>query len=132
MKKKDNFNGKKAQILFLVFLSILLIASGQTMMKRGMSEISVENISEMASPNKLIEVFTTPFVLLGFLIYFFALALWLVALSRADVSFMYPLLRLSYVITSIFAITFLGETIPITRWVGTAVIIVGCYFITKT
>ncbi len=130
--KLDNFSGKKAQVLFLIFLSIVLVSSGQTMMKKGMSEISIGKMSEMLNPEKLIEVFTTPFVLLGFITYFFALAVWLVALSRADVSFMYPLLSLSYVVTGIFATVFLAETVSAARWVGILIIIAGCYFITKT
>ncbi|MEA1907777.1 MAG: EamA family transporter, partial [Euryarchaeota archaeon] len=54
------------------------------------------------------------------------------ALSTPDVSFVYPLLSLGYVITAILAFVFLKETITMERWCGIFLVVVGCCLIIRT
>lgn len=53
-------------------------------------------------------------------------------MSTPDVSFMYPLLSLGYIVTAILAFVFIGENITLLRWAGIVVIIAGCFMITKS
>lgn len=68
----------------------------------------------------------------GLFLYMFSAFLWLGALSTLDVSFMYPLLSLAYVITAIGAFIFLGETITMMRWMGIGLVIAGCFLVTRS
>jgi drug/metabolite transporter (DMT)-like permease len=58
--------------------------------------------------------------------------LWLGALSTLDVSFMYPLLSLAYVVTAVFAIIYLGEIVTLSRWAGISLVVIGCVLIARS
>jgi drug/metabolite transporter (DMT)-like permease len=50
---------------------------------------------------------------------------WLLALTRIEVSAAYPILGLSFVLTTLFAKLILGETVSAYRWFGVALITLG-------
>jgi uncharacterized membrane protein len=68
-------------------------------------------------------------VLLG--VFFEALffACLLVLMSKADISFLWPLTGLSFVFATFAAIWFLHEHVSATRWIGVALIMIGAGFI---
>jgi bacterial/archaeal transporter family protein len=51
--------------------------------------------------------------------------LFLVALSRLDLSYVQPILASSYVLTALFAWVILKEPLSITRWAGTLAVTAG-------
>jgi drug/metabolite transporter (DMT)-like permease len=53
-------------------------------------------------------------------------------MSTLDVSFMYPLLSLAYVVTAVFAIIYLGEIVTFSRWAGIALVVIGCVLILRS
>lgn len=58
--------------------------------------------------------------------------LWLVAISRLDLSLAYPLLALAFVLNPLLARLLLGENIPWERWVGILVICIGVVIVSLT
>ena len=68
----------------------------------------------------------------GMALYFLSAASWLFLLTKLDISFVQPILALTYVVTPILAVFFLGESVPPLRWVGIAVVVVGVYLIART
>jgi drug/metabolite transporter (DMT)-like permease len=114
----------------LVSMCIVLGAAGQLFMKRGMGEIGeVGSVGELFHPSTLWQMLTNPFVFGGVVMYAVALILWLGALSQLEVSMIYPLLSLGYVLTALFAFAFLHEVVTLARWVGILLITLGCYLI---
>jgi drug/metabolite transporter (DMT)-like permease len=119
--------------LTLVFICILCAAGGQTAMKSGMNQVGeIGSLGQLFNPHTLFHIFTNLRVLAGLFLYVIALVLWLGALSTLDVSFMYPLLSLAYVITAILAFIFLKENITLLHWVGIFLVVGGCFLIIKT
>lgn len=119
--------------LTLVMVCIVFGATAQIMMKRGMTHIGeIKGIDEFNNPNTILQIFTNPYVLLGLFLYAVSAFLWLGALSTLDVSFMYPLLSFGYVLTAIFALVFLKEYISVIRWAGILLVVIGCFFITRS
>jgi len=51
--------------------------------------------------------------------------LWIKAVSSRNISFLYPLTALNYVIVSIGGKLFFNETISTGRWIGIAVVVLG-------
>ncbi len=107
----------------LIFIPIILAAAGQLILKIGMNQLPKFN---------LIKVFTHPTVLLGLFFYGASLILWLMVLSKEKLSFVYPLVAFSYVVTVILSKVILKEPVPTLRWVGLFVIITGILIIAKT
>ena len=50
---------------------------------------------------------------------------WLAVISRVNLSIAYPLLAIGYVLTTVWALVFLKEPVPTSRWLGIGAIIVG-------
>lgn len=117
----------------LLLICILLASVGQIALKKGMSQLDhIESISVLSNPATAIAVFENFYIICGILIYIIAAFLWLGALSTLDVSFMYPMLSLAYLITAVFALVFLGENITFIRWAGILLVTVGCILIAES
>lgn len=119
--------------LILVLICIFAGAAGQILWKKGMSSLDeINSAKDFAQAKTMFNIFTNTYILLGMLFYGLALILWLGAMSTLEISFMYPLLSLGYVVTAVLAFTFLGEQVSSLRWLGIALVVVGCFLITRS
>jgi len=100
----------------------------QIFMKKGMNNIGKITLREMATP-RIFKIVFEKFVFVGLALYALSSMLYLVAISMEDVSFVYPLIGFSYILTSISAWLFLGEKITGMRIVGILLISAGAYFV---
>lgn len=66
-----------------------------------------------------------PWVIAGIGGHGLAMAVWLYALSRVQLSFAYPFLALGYVFVALLSYYVLGEQISLARIAGMAIIIIG-------
>jgi drug/metabolite transporter (DMT)-like permease len=92
----------------------------------------INGIGDLLQVKTVWDIFTNKYIILGIILYAMSVFLWLGAMSTLDVSFMYPLLSLGYIVTAILALVFIGENITLLRWAGIVVIIAGCFMITKS
>lgn len=113
---------------FLIFFSIGLAAVGQLILKMGMNKIGQISLNF----SNMLTTFTNPLVLAGLFCYGLSLITWLVVLSRENLSFVYPMVAFSYVVTTILARTVLGEEVPLFRWVGLGFIMTGIIFVARS
>lgn len=120
----------KREILFLV-ICILAVSFGQVLLKIGVNEIGVISIEHLDF-SILSKIITNKFIFIGLLFHAIIIPLWLFILLKSDVSFAYPLISLSYLLTSIIAYILLNEEITLYRWLGILIIIIGTYFIIKS
>ena len=74
---------------------------------------------------------TNLWILGGMTLHVGALIVWLWALSRVDITFAYPFLALGYVLVSLMAWFWLGETITLTRMTGMLIIIFGLIVLSR-
>ena len=119
--------------LFLVTICIFGGALGQIALKKGMNDIQeISSFEELFNPGTLKDIITNPFVIGGVILYAILAFLWLGALSSLNVSYMYPLLSLAYIVTAVFAFFLLEEKIEYTRWIGIICIVIGCFFVTQS
>jgi len=117
------------QNISLLLFNILLVVSGQTLIKQGMNKIG--NFSAMPFLTFLIKSFTAPLVIIGISLYVVSAVLWLMLLSRINLSVAYPALSLSYIVVLLISWFYLKETVSIYQFIGVALIIVGVYLIVK-
>ncbi len=105
--------------ILLILLNVILLTSGQLLWKKGLTAaggISLANI---------LQVFMSPLIAAGLLLYVLATVVWFAVLSRADLSFAYPLQSMAYIVGMIAAWLILKEAIPVTRWIGVLIIMLG-------
>lgn len=117
----------------LVLICVVFGALGQVAMKNGMKQMhQINSISDLLDSKTVMEIFGNSYVMGGLILYLVSAFLWLGALSTLDVSFMYPLLSLAYVVTAVFAIIYLGEIVTLSRWAGIALVVIGCVLILRS
>jgi len=61
----------------------------------------------------------------------FAVLLWMYILKRYEFSIAYPLTSISYIFGIMAAQWILHESVPLTRWIGVGIIIVGVFFVAR-
>lgn len=66
-----------------------------------------------------------PAAITGLGIYGAGTLLWIYAVSQKNISFLYPLTALTYVIVALGGKFIFGEAIPAGRWLGIAVVMIG-------
>lgn len=111
--------------LFFILFSVVTGALGQIAFKHGMNRLGRVQLRQLANLPTARSVALNPFILLGFGLYAASSIIWLGLLSSLEISFLYPLISIGYIITTIFAITFLKEKVSLQRWVGTGIIVAG-------
>ncbi|MDE6296760.1 MAG: EamA family transporter [Muribaculaceae bacterium] len=57
--------------------------------------------------------------------------LWMYVLKLYPLNKAYPLASISYVIAMICAVIFMHEEVPLTRWIGVALIMAGCFIVAR-
>ncbi|WP_160033901.1 EamA family transporter [Paenibacillus sp. An7] len=107
----------------LLLLNILLLVSGQIVWKMGLEQQGGIQLSNFVS------VLFSPLILLGILFYGLATGLWFIVLSKLPLSVAYPLQSLAYAIGIVAAWYIFGESVPLNRWIGVAVIVIGAAII---
>ncbi|HAW59005.1 MAG TPA: hypothetical protein DCX03_08360 [Bacteroidales bacterium] len=126
-------NGYNMFALGLVLICVVFGAFGQISMKTGMRQVrQIDDASDLLDLSTIVQIFSNFYVVGGLVLYMISAFLWLGALSTLDVSLMYPLLSLGYVVTAFFAMAFLGEIVTYSRWAGIALVVVGCILIVKS
>jgi drug/metabolite transporter (DMT)-like permease len=111
--------------LLLLLPAMLITATAQLSFKHGMTQVGELHASVSAFVEILPKMLMNPFIWMGVIGEFSALALYLSVISRAPLSLAYPILALGYLITAIEARLFLGEQVTWLRVLGIGVIIFG-------
>ncbi len=107
----------------LIFTPIIIASVGQIILKSGMNRVGKFD---------LIKTFTNPLVILGLFFYASSAVLWLMVLSKEKLSFVYPLVAASYVLTILLAKLILKEPVPTLRWLGLAIIVIGILVVARS
>jgi multidrug transporter EmrE-like cation transporter len=116
----------------LLFIGVLLNATAQLLLKAGTNavgrfEFVADNLVPMAT-----RLAFEPHILGGMLCYGLSLVVWIMGLSRVEVSIAYPLLSLGYVINAAAAWYLFGESLTAMRMAGIGFIIVGVLLIARS
>lgn len=115
-----------ANFVILIFTN-LLVVSGQMLMKQGMTKIG--SFSSMPFSSFLVKTFLSPLIVAGISFYVVSTVLWLMLLSRVNLSIAYPGVSLGYILILFVSWFFLKETISVYQIVGIFLIIAGIYLI---
>lgn len=120
-------------VISLVLLSVILNTIGQLLFKIGLNQVGAFSFSPVSLLHFGLKVLTNLSVMFGLMIYVISTMVWFLVLSRADVSFAYPLVSIGYIFNSVAAYYILHENAfsPM-RLLGTLTIIVGVVLICQS
>ncbi len=116
-----------------ILSGVLLNALAQLLLKSGTNAmggaISLRGGHVIST---LFQIATQPSILGGLACYGVSVLVWIMALSRTDVSLAYPMLSLGYVVSMLGAWLFLGEAVSPQRIAGLATILVGVVLLARS
>ncbi len=115
----------------LILTGVLLNAAAQLSLKAGTNTLGIIGIKKGHMFSVLYGIATQPYIIGGLTCYVFSVAIWIVALSRVDVSVAYPMLSIGYIVNAFAAWYLFGEMLSITKLVGIGIIIVGVYVVSR-
>ena len=106
------------KVIVYILIGIIFASFGQIFFKVGannIGEISLSNILQMINF----------YIFIGLIFYALGSFFWIIALSKADLSFVYPFIALTFIIVYILSVIFLKESVHLSRLVGMGIIIAG-------
>ena len=110
----------------IILAGVLLNSAAQLLLKAGAKAIGPVSLNSGASLLAAAAgAATQPWIALGLACYFISAALWILALTRVDVTVAYPMLSMGYVIAALLAWQFFGEQLTASRIAGIAIVLVG-------
>jgi len=109
----------------LLMIAMALTVTGELLLKNGMNRHGELNVNLSTLVPTAIKLFSSPFVIGGFVFVFSGALFWLAVLSRWPLSLAYPLLSISYIIGIALSVVLLKERVTWVQVVGVLVIVVG-------
>lgn len=114
-------------LFLLICLQSVLLVAAQTFLK-----ISVQLFGKFSwSWAYFKTVFTTWQFAASGICAVTAMVVWMYVLKRFEFSVAYPLLSISYIIGLLAACFVFHEQVPLTRWIGVGIIMIGVFFVVK-
>lgn len=115
-----------------IIIGVMLNACAQLLLKAG-----VTAVGEFAfTPANVVPIglrLALQWQILGGLgCYVISVVVWILALSRVNVSIAYPMLSLGYVVNAFAAWYLFGETLTLSRLAGIGIILVGVYVLARS
>jgi len=116
--------------ILLILSSVSLNAVAQILMRKGMLRIG-----EVSSGYSLLKVLpqmiTDIFLWLSLFCYGVSILIWMIVLSRVEVSFAYAFSSLGYVLITVMGVVFFKEYISIYRIAGIFVVCIGIILVSR-
>lgn len=116
----------------LVLFGVLLNAAAQLLLKAGTKSIGHFAFDKTNILPVGWQLATEPHILGGLTCYVVSVVVWIMALSRVEVSIAYPMLSIGYVVNAAAAYYLFGEAVTPMRLLGIGTIIIGVYIVARS
>jgi multidrug transporter EmrE-like cation transporter len=110
-----------------IMLTVALTVVGQLLVKQGMLHVGSSPTRVSLLPRFFWRTFTNTYVIMGLLAAVFAAVSWTLAVSRENLSVAYPFMGLAIVLVLTLSGAFFGESVPMHRWIGVAIVCLGLF-----
>ena len=116
----------------LILTGVLLNAGAQLLLKAGTNSVGAFAFSrEILFPIGW-RLASEPHIVAGLACYVISVAVWILALSRVEVSIAYPMLSIGYVVNAIAAWYLFGEAVTPMRLCGIGIIVAGVCVVARS
>lgn len=120
-----------AVALGLILTGVMLNAMAQLALKASVRSLGPIALDLHGAWPAALSLIAEPYLWLGLGCYGVSVVVWILALSRVDVSVAYPMLSLGYVVNAVAAWWLFSETLGPHRVAGIAVVILGVIILSR-
>ncbi len=123
---------KLARVWWIPFaMSSVCVVSGHLMIKAGLNASASSHAAATTAIARILHIVTQPETVLGLMIYMFGTACWMAAVSQKEISFLYPLSSVNYVLVVAASAILFTETISVRRGSGVMLIVLGMILLNR-
>ena len=116
----------------LVLTGVLLNAIAQLALKASVSDTGIISLDMQSLLTSAGSLASNLWLWLGLICYAISVVVWILALSRVDVSIAYPMLSIGYIVNAVAAWHLFDEPMNLGKVVGIGIIIVGVYILARS
>jgi len=116
----------------LVLVGVLLNAVAQLLIKSGTNVLGKFSFEQGKLVLLAFNVITEYHIILGLFCYVISVGIWIVALSKLEVSVAYPMLSIGYLVNALAAWYLFGEALSMQKIAGIFIIIFGVILVAKS
>jgi drug/metabolite transporter (DMT)-like permease len=119
------------KIVIIVIFAEIFTAIGQVLFKKSTNELEAHDLKKGHGRSGFVrEVASKPSIWIGMLSMAAGLVIWLIALAQGDLSIVFSIGSIQYLMILYAAHVFLGEKIDRMKLIGTLLVVVGVVLIT--
>ncbi|MDO9047727.1 MAG: SMR family transporter [Methylobacter sp.] len=116
----------------IILTGVMLNAIAQLALKASVKEMGAIGLNFSSSATAFLRLACEPFLWAGLVCYGISVVVWILALSRVDVSIAYPMLSMGYVVNAFFAWQLFGEAMNPARMIGMGIVLLGVYVLARS
>ena len=116
----------------LVMTGVLLNAVAQLALKASVSDTGIINLDMQSLLSSAGSLATNLWLWLGLICYAISVVVWILALSRVDVSIAYPMLSIGYIVNAVAASQLFNEPMGLGKVIGIGIIMLGVYVLARS
>jgi drug/metabolite transporter (DMT)-like permease len=120
------------KIFILIVMTDVIESVAELFFKKGALVTGINNVTLANAWLFLCRIVAAPSLWAGVLLYIANFFLWIIVLSKIDLSVAFPVGSTTYIIVPLLSIIFLHEKVALMRWIGIVLIIIGVLFVTKS
>ena len=118
--------------LVCIVTGVMLNAVAQLLLKAGVNAVGHFEFSRANIIPVGLKIATQLPIIGGLGCYVLSVVVWILGLSRVDVSIAYPMLSLGYVLNAAAAWWLFGEAVTLQRMLGIGVILIGVWLVARS
>jgi multidrug transporter EmrE-like cation transporter len=118
--------------IFLILASISLNAVAQIIMRKAMLQIGEINLGNRNVLSYLPQLTGSIFLWFSFLCYGLSILIWIIVLSKVEVSYAYAFSSIGYILVTIMGALLLREQISILRIIGIFIVCFGILVVARS
>lgn len=116
----------------LLLTGVLLNAGAQLLLKAGANSVGPVSLTADSLVSASIRFATEPHIFGGLVCYAISVVVWIIALTRVEVSVAYPMLSIGYVVNAAAAWALFNEQVTPMRMLGIGIIVIGVWIVARS
>jgi multidrug transporter EmrE-like cation transporter len=119
-------------VFLLILTGVMLNAGAQLLLKAGVTPLGALTLEMATLLPTALKVLRQWQIIAGLACYVVSVGVWIVGLSRVEVSLAYPMLSLGYVVNAAAAYWLFGEALGPIRCAGMLLILAGVFVMARS
>ena len=124
-------NTEKAGSTLTILGSVTAVATGEILLKQGLIKLGTLDFAGNAV-SAFASIFTSTYIWLGLVLFGISSLLWLIALSKTELSYAYPLMGVGYAVVAFCSWLLFNEALTVLRILGIFVIMAGVVMMARS